>query len=351
MKKNDFHKNGFSFLGAVILFVAIAFVIQIAVLVFDYINQKTSDTGVIAVTMLIVIIVLSAICTLVDYIRRKITVNKPIEEILDATEKISRGDFNVRLTPSRPYGKYSGYDIIKLNVNVMAEELSKSEILKTDFISNVSHELKTPLSVIRNYAYLLKSNDLSLEDKQKYLEVITGATERLSELINNILKLNKLENSEFGFDKEKFSLTQNLETAVLNFEDKIEKKQLNLQCDFDDVIINSCSSQLEIVWNNLISNAVKFTPNGGTITIKLKKNGNKAVVSVSDTGIGISEESGAKIFDKFYQADTSRSSEGNGLGLALVKKVIDVIGGEISVSSVLNEGATFTVTLSGVDDD
>lgn len=351
MKNKNYGKSKVSFWGGLIFFVLIAFVIQIAVLVFSYVREKTDSNSVIAIVMLAVIIVLSLLCTIVDAFRRRYTVDKPINEILNATERISEGDFKVRLNPTNPYGKYNGYDLIKLNINIMAEALSKSEILKTDFISNVSHELKTPLSVIRNYATLLKDDNINEESKTKYVKTIILATNRLTNLIDNILKLNKLENSELSLNIEKFCLTDSLTNSVLTFEDVIDEKNIELVCEFDDVYLKSSEAYLEIVWNNLISNAVKFTQSGGKITVSLKKQGNSAVVSVSDTGIGISEETGTRIFEKFYQADTSHSEQGNGLGLALVKKVIDVLGGDISVSSKVNVGTTFTVTLKGVEDE
>ena len=348
MKKGEHKKTTFNISSLIVFFILIACVIQSAVLIFDFVKSKTQNNLVIALIMLGVIIVLSLICTVIDYIRRKISVDKPIEEILSATDKISKGDFSVKLTPSNSYGKYNGYDYVKFNINVMAEELSKSEILKTDFISGVSHELKTPLSVIKNYCNLLKGDNLSSEEKQKYLNVIINASDRLTDLINNILKLNKLENGEARLVTEKFYLTETLSNAVLTFEEKIESKNITLNCDFDDVYITSNEGYLDIVFSNLISNAVKFTSNGGEIYVTLKKEGDRAIISVKDNGIGIPDSVGSRIFDKFYQADLSRAKEGNGLGLALVKKVIDILGGEILVSSVYGEGAEFTVIIKGV---
>ncbi|MBQ7348408.1 MAG: sensor histidine kinase, partial [Clostridia bacterium] len=221
----------------------------------------------------------------------------------------------------------------------------KSEILKTDFISNVSQELKTPLAIIQNYVMLIQQKDLDEETKDKYVKTVLQATKRLSDLVSNILKLNKLENQQLSTESETVRLDEMLANAVINYEELIEEKNLNIECDLDELEIFSCPSYLEIVWNNLISNAIKFTEKGGKISVSVKKHGEKAVVTVSDTGCGISPETGAHIFDKFYQGDTSHSQEGNGLGLALVKKVIDVLGGEISVKSELNKGSTFIISL------
>ena len=350
MKKEKKRKLGgeFTYAGVIIFFVTIAIIIQIAVLIYDYIIQRTTDKALIAVLMLGVIAILAVICTVIDVIRRKITIDKPVKKILQATEEIAKGDFSVRLDIQSPYGRYSRYDVIMENLNVLAAELGKSEVLKTDFIANVSHELKTPLAILRNYAMLMQDENLDLETRRKYAKTLSQAAKRLSDLITNILKLNKLENQEIKPEFEKINLTEMLAQAVISYEDLIENKCLELECDLDDVQIVSAPSLLEIVWNNLLSNAIKFTENGGKIGVSLKTQGERAIVTVSDTGCGISPETGAHIFEKFYQGDTSHSGEGNGLGLPLVKKVIDVLGGEISVSSEIGKGSIFMITLKGV---
>lgn len=349
-------KSGFSVAGAVGFFVLVALIIQIAILVYDYIIErpeinKAENTGLIAVLMLIIVLALAAFCTVVDIIRRKIMVDRPVARILAATERIASGDFAVRLTPNHTYGKYDGFDVIMENLNVMAAELSKSEILKTDFISNVSHELKTPLAVIQNYAMLLQETDMEEKDRQRYAKALGDAARRLTDLITNILKLNKLEHQEIKPEFEVLDLTECVAQAILQYEEQIEGKGLELSCDLADVTLHSCRSYLDIVFCNLLSNAIKFTERGGRIGVSLQQRGGAAVITVSDTGCGISPEVGARIFEKFYQADTSHAGEGNGLGLALVKKVIDLLGGEISVKSELHKGSTFTVVLKGVRDD
>ncbi len=347
MKKNR-RRSTFSVSGAIAFFLLVAIVMQIAILVFDYIEDRTTNKGLIAVLVLILIIILSLACTVADYIRRKIMVDKPVEKILNATEKITAGDFSVRIEPEHKYSQYNGYDAIMEDLNKMAEELQKSAVLKTDFISNISHELKTPLAIIQNYITLLQDESLDTEARQKYVNVIKQASGRLTDLITNILKLNKLENQDITPERERINLTEMLSETVLNFEDIIERKQLDIECDFDDVMIYSSPSYLEIVWNNLISNAIKFTEPGGKIKVLLRERTSGVAVSVSDTGCGISKETGMHIFDKFFQGDTSHSGEGNGLGLPLVKKVIDILGGEISVNSEIGKGSTFTITLKGI---
>ena len=347
MRKQPTKKTS-SWAGYLVFFITIATLVTIALTLFMVVNRKTGgDTWAIALTMFVIIVALSAICTGLDIWRRKKMIDEPVRMILSATERIAAGDFSVRLTALHAYEKYDDYDLIMENLNAMAAELAKSEVLKTDFISNVSHELKTPLSIIQNYVSLLRQ-DLDEETKEKYIQTVVAATKRLSNLITNILKLNKLEHQQLNVEKEAFPLHEALAEAVLALEDWLDKKGLEVDCDFDEVEIFSSKSCLELVWNNLLSNAIKFTDEGGKISVTLRRNGGNAVFSVKDTGCGISPEVGAHIFDKFYQGDTSHSQEGNGLGLALVKKVIDVLGGEISVRSEEGKGSEFTVTLKGV---
>ena len=338
-----------SFLGVAAFFTLIAAVVTVAMLLFGYVNEKSGgNRTVIAVVMLLVILFLSLLCTGIDVFRRKKTVDKPVEQILDATERIAAGDFSVRLPIKHEYGKYNHYDCIMDNINTMAEALQKSEILKTDFISDVSHELKTPLTVIQSYATLLRE-EKDEQKREKYAAAVAEAAGRLSVLIGNILQLNKLENQSVLPEKTVVQLDEKLAEVILTFEEKIEQKKVELVCDLQENIrIFTIESYLDIIFNNLVSNAVKFTNEGGRVEVKLKKEDENVVVIVKDTGEGISPEVGARIFDKFYQADTSHAKEGNGLGLALVKRAIDVLGGEISVQSRLGEGSTFTVKIKEV---
>lgn len=348
MRKRKVKNVGFTWSGAVSFLVLIALVMQIAILVYDYIRERTESVTWIAILILIEIIILASFCTIFDWIRRKITIERPTKKILEATEKIAEGNFKTRLEITHEYGKYDQYDLIMENINKMAVELQQNEVLKTDFISNVSHEIKTPLAVIQNYATLLQDDTLDSKTRKNYAKTLITASKRITDLITNILKLNKLENQEIQEKHEAFNLTEALSESVVEFETLIEKKNLELNCDFDEITIFSSKSLLEIVWNNLISNAIKFTPDGGKIDISLKRIEKNAEIKVSDTGCGMTSEVGAKIFEKFYQGDTSHSGAGNGLGLALVKKVIDILGGEIFVQSEINKGSTFTILLKDV---
>lgn len=343
-------KFGEWILVIVIPFLTVFSVVSIALAIFVAVENKWGDnTAIVTTVMLLTIMMFSLLFTFGDVFRRKITTERSVRAILQATEKIAAGDFSARLDIKHVYEKYNDYDLIMENINVMAAELQKSETLNSDFISNVSHEIKTPLSVIRNYVALL-ADEKDEETRKKYTQTVVQATQRLSNLVTNVLKLNKLENQQLSFERERIRLHEMLAESALAFEDEYEKKELTLNCDLDEVEIFSCAGYLEIVWQNLISNAVKFTPKGGEIAISLKKEGRYAVVKVKDSGCGISAADGARIFDKFYQGDTSRASEGNGLGLALVKRVIELVGGEISVVSEIGKGSTFTVKLREKDE-
>lgn len=334
--------------GYIIFFLTVSAMILISIFVFVAAEKKFgSNIGLIFIIMLIDVLFLALVCTVIDGVRRKLTVDRPVEKILQATERITSGDFSVHLDPLHSYGHYDEFDCIMDNVNTMAAELSKTEVLRTDFVSNVSHELKTPLTIIQNYSMAIKSDSLDSETRKKYADVLVATSKKLTALITNILKLNRLENQEIKKEFTKIQLNEMLAECVLQYEERIESKNLQLDCDLDEIAVESDPNYLEIVWSNLLSNAIKFTEPNGRIVISLKKESGAAVVKVSDTGCGISKETGEHIFDKFYQGDTSHAQEGNGLGLALVKKVIDILGGEISVESEIGKGSTFIVKLRG----
>lgn len=292
------------------------------------------------------VILLSFLCTIVDEIRRKFMVDRPVGKIIKAAEQMMTGDFSVRIPPLHGIANADGFGVIADYFNQMAQELSGTETLRTDFIANVSHELKTPLAVIQNYGTMLQQQDLPENKRLEYAKAITDASRRLANLITNILKLNKLENQQIFPKAETYDLGEQLCECLLTFERAWEDKALDIETDVEaEVMINSDGELLSLVWNNLFSNAIKFTPPHGKISLTLKAEGEFAVVQVSDTGCGISPEVGKHMFEKFYQGDTSHATQGNGLGLALVKRVIDIVGGDISVSSEVGKGSIFTVKL------
>ena len=270
----------------------------------------------------------------------------PMSEFAEATRKVASGDFSVYVPPRHLPEKMDYMDAIIMDFNVMVEALGSIETLKTDFFSNVSHEIKTPLSIIQNYAQGLKDGELSDAQREMYVDTILVSSTRLSELISNILKLNKLEKQTLQPVAEPYDVCAQMCECALRYEDVWAKKDIEFEADIEDrATIEADASLMEIVWNNLISNAVKFTEPGGTITLRQSSADDEVVVSVSDTGCGMSEETLARVFDKFYQGDTSHSTEGNGLGLALVLRILQLVGGDISVASTLGVGTTFTVRI------
>ena len=292
------------------------------------------------------VLLLSLLFTVIDGIRRRLTVERPVSRILEAADKIMQGDFSARAQPVFGLGQDSDFNTVIDCFNRMAQELSGMETLRTDFIANVSHELKTPLAVIQNYGTMLKAPNLSEAERQEYAAAITEASRRLADLITNILKLNKLENQQLFPEKKTYDLSEQLCECLLAFESQWEKKGLDIETDIEDGILVETNPELmTLVWNNLFSNAIKFTEPGGTVSLSVKSDGELASVTVTDTGCGISPETGAHIFEKFYQGDTSHAAQGNGLGLALVKRVIDIVGGDISVQSEVGKGSAFTVRL------
>ena len=228
----------------------------------------------------------------------------------------------------------------------MAAELSRTEVLHTDFISNLSHEIKTPLAVIQNYATSLQSKKLSEETRIQYAETLSSAAKKLTTLVTNILKLNKLENQELSPEKEQINLTDMLAETIFGFEDLIEQKQLTLDCDLqENVVIVSTPSYLEIVWNNLLSNAIKFTPKGKGVEVYYQREGDLARICVRDHGVGIEAERVETIFHKGETTYGTGGEEGSGLGLQLCQEFARRNGGEAKVESTLGEGSTFSFTI------
>ena len=278
--------------------------------------------------------------------RMKVVYDAPMQAISDATKKVAQGDFTVRIDALHDEEKEDYLDLMIHDINTMIAELGSIETLKTDFVSNVSHEIKTPISVIQNYAQLLKSDTLTEQERKDYSETIYDAANRLNTLITNILRLNRLENQRLTPAAAPFDLSAQLTECLLGFETVWEEKQIEIEPNIEDgVAVVADKELLSIVWNNLLSNAFKFTEPGGTVGVTLKSEGKDASVTIRDTGCGITPEAARHIFDKFYQGDTSHATQGNGLGLALVKRILDMTGGEIAVESKPGEGSVFTVRL------
>ncbi len=344
MKKETYREIRIFVFNFLITFVAAVFSVTVSFLL-SLEKDKTDEIMMRdnAPRTLFNIIFITVLFTIGHTVWRYYTVIKPSKKIRFALEEITSGNFKVKLNTDEVFGNFSS---IAKSINIATEELKSVETLKTDFISNLSHELKTPLANMKSYGQLLRLPDIGEESRIEYAEEIIRSSDRMSELITNILRLNKLENQKLSPKTEKFDLSGSLIECLLRFENEWKEKNIDLNIDIpDNVMINSDRELLEIIWSNLFSNAFKFTEENGTVKIKLKKNQNNITVGISDTGPGISEEVGSHIFDKFYQGDTSHATKGNGLGLALVKRVITIIGGEIKFSSKVGEGTTFVVVL------
>ena len=352
MKKLTFRQILRTVNNYVVFFLVVSFAVTCCMMLF--VSTLANTMGIVfneeniaaaAKVTFLNVLLLTFLFGTIDYIRRKMVVDRPVKIITDATERIMQGDFSARLAPMHGNGM-EGFNQIGLAINKMAEELSGTETLRTDFIANVSHELKTPLAVMGNYATMLQRPGITEEEKNEYAKSISEAARRLAQLITNILKLNKLENQQIFPTPQEFDLGEQLCESLLMFEDAWEAKNLEIETDIQaDVRIQSDPELLSLVWNNLISNAVKFTPDGGTIGLILKTDDSSVIVQVRDTGCGMKPETGRHIFEKIFQGDTSHATQGNGLGLALVKRVIDILNGEIGVQSVYGEGSTFSVKL------
>lgn len=343
----------FSFHRFFFAFCVVGFVVTVSFLLFlnptwfsenVYIPVDTINKRAISTLLNIIFLCLSF--AVIDSIRRRVHFGIPLENILDATREITNGNFKVRIKPMHKFIFRNELDVIMDDFNKMAEELDGNATMKNDFIADVSHEFKTPLSVIQNYATMLQEPGLDEDKRKEYARILSDTSMNLSELVTNILKLNKLENQQIFPEKKPYNLSEQLCECMLLFESKFEKKNLNIQLDLDEnLIIKADYDLLTHVWSNLFSNAIKFNQVNGKIILSLSKEGNFAMVKVKDTGCGMTKETCEHIFEKFYQGDSSRSTHGNGLGLALAKRVIDITSGDISVSSTVGVGTTFTVLL------
>jgi signal transduction histidine kinase len=294
---------------------------------------------------IIVVLIFAFSCVVIGSIGSRLIgeqLIRSVEEITRLTREVASGNYEIQL--KKDY-KIREMNEMMDNFNTMTRQLSSTEILRSDFISNVSHEFKTPLSAIEGYATLLQNPNLTEEQNQVYTANIIRNTRRLSTLTGNILQLSQLDTQEKKLETEVFSLDEQLREAVLLFEGQWSEKNLDLDIDLDPVEIEGNPELLAQVWQNLIGNAIKFGHDCGLLRVRLRQEEPYAVVSVEDDGIGMEEQTRQRIFEKFYQGETSHSAEGNGLGLALVQKIVTLHGGEVTVESQIDNGSVFTVKL------
>lgn len=267
---------------------------------------------------------------------------RPINELSIASRKVAKGDFSVRLNE---HGFLDEVREMSKNFNLMVSELSSIETLRNDFVVNVSHEFKTPIATIEGYATLLQEENLSEEEKKEYVNMILESTRQLSSLSGNILNLSKLESQEIILDENNFRLDEQIRQAILLQEKEWSTKNIQMEIDLSKIDYKGDEALLMQVWMNLLSNAIKFTQDEGTISVQSFIKDGTVKVEISDTGCGVEESTVKRIFDKFYQGDTSRKSQGNGLGLSLTKRILDLTGGTVEVESKVDEGSRFTVSL------
>ena len=357
MKRPTFRGFLREFSSFLLFFLSVGFVVSCCMMLFLNVLSKemgltyTSDNieEAAKITFLNVVII-TVLFKTADFIRRRIMVDRPVKMITDAAQRIMNGDFSVRVKHMHG-GGMEGFNQIGESINAMATELSGVETLRTDFIANVSHEMKTPLAVMQNYGTLLQTPDLPEETRIEYAKAITDASRRLADMVTNVLKLNRLENQQIYPNLTTFDLGEQLCESLLQYESTWERKNIEIETAIAErVQVSADAELLSLVWNNLFSNAFKFTEDGGRVTLTFTADETFATVKVSDTGCGMSAEVGAHIFEKFYQGDRSRATQGNGLGLPLVKRVIDIMQGKIGVESAIGVGTTVTVKIRRVED-
>lgn len=341
MKKNKkfsklFLRNSLIIFACLLFCISVLFVITFVSYKLGWLSERHG--GPIGVVLIIFLISL-CIGSVISFVgARKIT--KPIQDLENATTEITKGNFDIQVAPT----KNPELENLIENFNIMARELKNNETLKSDFISNVSHEFKTPLAIIQSTSQALQENDLDKQTKEEYQEILNKNIAKLTNLTSNILCLSKIENQEIVPDKTEFLLDEQIRYCILGLEPKWQKKNIEFDLKLPKTTFYGSKDLLSQVWQNLIDNAIKFSNDNGKISISLTSN-EETIFRITDNGIGMSEETQKRIFDKFYQGDTSHSKDGNGLGLALVSRILKIYNGEISVSSKKNYGTTFVVTL------
>lgn len=341
MKKKLLNKITISLTYSFILFLCLALIMLITSGI-TYIGTSLNlfDTFNTMDGMIITVIT----CLIVGMIITAITgprMFKPFQKIIEAIEQLATGDFSVRLNLHNPHS----FSRLSSSFNRMAEELGGIELLRNDFVNNFSHEFKTPIVSIKGFAEMLKYADLTEEERNEYLDIVISESSRLASLASNVLNMTKIETQSILTETQKFNIGEQLRECVILLEAKISDKKINLEASIVDMPYSGNKELLSQVWLNLLDNAVKFTPEGGSICISLRQSVTSIKAIIMDTGCGIDAKNSEHIFEKFYQTDTSHATAGNGIGLAVVKKIVELHGGEIQLQSEVNKGSTFTVIL------
>ncbi len=317
------------------------------IFLYNKLLQESVSIGYITVYIILYLVFGCLVSSIIIYFTRIQIYSKKIQQICKAAQQVAQGDFSVRLDVIKGKVNKNEIDILKEDFNTMVSELSSIDGLRDSFIADVSHEIKTPLSVIQGYAELLQSPSVTREQQKEYINNIYIAVNNLKTLTSNILKLNKLENQVI-LQTEVFSLDEQIRCCVLGFEEQLDDKKINVDVSLEEIRVRTDPGLLEIIWNNLLLNAIKFNDFEGSIVVRLMRKGDDVCVSFADSGCGISKTEQKRIFEKFYQSDNSRSQDGNGLGLALVKKVLDLLNGDISVKSEQGKGTEFIIRIPDI---
>ncbi len=328
-----------------------ALLVRIYSVIHDRVTGTSHDETIqellpLAAAVGIYVIAASVILSIVFVMWRRSFVQRKIDVLGDAARRVAAGDYSVRIPPQRRDGQKDEFEVLYEDFNTMAEKLSGKTILREDFLSNISHEFRTPLSVINNYITILQTDTLTPEQREEYMERIRLSSDKLSEMVGSVLQISRLENNKIAASFEMYDLSEQLVQTVLDHDQELNEKNIDLKTDFSDgILVMSDEGLLRLVWNNLLSNSIKFTPEGGIIRLSIRERKDKTLVSVRDTGCGFSAEDRKRIFEKFYQADCSHTTKGNGLGLALVKDICALLGCGIDARSVPEKGSAFTVSI------
>ena len=344
MSKKNENKPPFRFSFAARITFVVFFCLLISVFLTWGLASFLSSLGQLTANLLLYILLLLGISALITMVIFRL-LTPPLmaseQKMQDILDQIARGNFDVRIPLTR--SKYVNQTIE--NINAALEELESLKIMRSNFISDFSHELKTPMVTINGFAELLLADDVSEEERKEYARIIYDESRRLTKLSKNILLLNKLNTQASVREQTEYALDEQLRQSLSLFMREMEQKDLQPECRAEEITFRGDPDLLQQVWVNLISNAIKFSPPGGKITVSLERQNNTAVVRIADQGCGMDEETLKHIFDQFYQGDASRTTEGNGLGLAIVHRIVELMHGAVLVRSRPDEGSIFTVIL------
>lgn len=342
------HTLKFSRLNLTVRFTALILLVIFCahIIMFCLLNIMPIEEMLLSENQIIIIITLVTLisCIMMGLLFTNIfyrLIFEPLQNLLAAIREVGRGNFQVRLDSDED----NEMGFLARAFNQMIEQLGELETLRSDFIANVSHEFKTPLAAIQGCAAILQDDNLPPAERRQYTDLIYSSAKRLSVLSSNILELSRLEHGEVEVKKVSFSLDEQLRQALLVLQMDWQQKDIELNLDLDEVHYYGSEELLMQVWLNLLGNAIKFSPEGGNVSVTLEKLPDAVAITVQDEGIGIDLAAQKHIFDKFYQADTTHKTEGNGLGLAMVKRILELLEGDIEVESVPGQGAIFTVFL------